>query len=780
MPYFEALGYRCPPHRDVPDFLVDIGSPDLVGPSMSAQELATAFRSSSIHAAMLARMQQPSLPPLSPIAPFAEPFVASTMLIASRQLRVYLRNTELVQGRLGLVLIMGLLYATTFYDVDPSQVTTVLGVIFMAVLFLAVGQVPTLPIILDARAVFYKQRASQFHRTSSYVIAHAATQIPFALAETVVFGSILYWITGFAADATSFLTYLLVLFLTNLVFSTWFFVVGVVSPNMLVADPVALLCVLIFVVFAGFIISAKDIPDYLIWLYWIDPLAWSLRALTINQYTASDFKDCSFGGIDYCATTGSTSAGKALLEQYGLRTDRSWIWYGVWYLVGCYIAFLLLAYLILEYVRFDDTDHSHVVGASSIDGRSSTDDDDSAYLGVPKTPTVAISVAPREVVPVTLTFENLSYTVPNPTKGEPDLQLLKSISGYALPGTVTALMGASGAGKTTLMDVIAGRKTSGKIDGEIKLNGHIATDLAVRRSTGYCEQMDVHSESATFREALQFSSMLRQSDDIPAADKLAFAEECLSLLGLDTIGDKIIRGSSVEQMKRLTIGVELAASPSVLFLDEPTSGLDARSAKIVMAGIRKIASTGRTVVCTIHQPSAEVFEMFDSLLLLKRGGETVFFGDLGAKAVHLINYFASLPGTPPIAVSMNPAAWMLDVIGAGVEARSQALDFVKAFASSAERQALMDGLAVYAAPHPELEALTFGSKRAAAFNTQLSLLLQRFVHLHWRTPSYNNTRGLVSELQELALLASSLSPPAIGRRARSHSWSQYTVAITRG
>ncbi|EQC40475.1 ATPase [Saprolegnia diclina VS20] len=100
-----------------------------------------------------------------------------------------------------------------------------------------------------------------------------------------------------------------------------------------------------------------------------------------------------------------------------------------------------------------------------------------------------------------------------PTKGEPNLQLLKRINGYALPGTITALMGSSGAGKTTLMDVIAGRKTGGKIEGQILLNGYPVTDLAVRRATGYCEQMDIHSEAATFREALQFSAMLRQSND---------------------------------------------------------------------------------------------------------------------------------------------------------------------------------------------------------------------------------------------------------------------------
>ncbi|CAK4560969.1 unnamed protein product, partial [Aphanomyces euteiches] len=207
----------------------------------------------------------------------------------------------------------------------------------------------------------------------------------------------------------------------------------------------------------------------------------------------------------------------------------------------------------------------------------------------------SVIVPVQSFVPVSLAFKDLHYFVPNPTKGEPELELLKGISGYALPGTVTALMGSSGAGKTTLMDVIAGRKTGGKIVGDILLNGYKATDLAIRRCTGYCEQMDIHCESATFREALIFSSMLRQSSDIPTATKLAHAEECIRVLEMQNIADFIIRGSSVEQMKRLTIGVELAAAPSVLFLDEPTSGLDARSAKIIMTGIRKIASTGRTV-----------------------------------------------------------------------------------------------------------------------------------------------------------------------------------------
>ncbi|KAG2502582.1 hypothetical protein JM16_009636, partial [Phytophthora kernoviae] len=256
--------------------------------------------------------------------------------------------------------------------------------------------------------------------------------------------------------------------------------------------------------------------------------------------------------------------------------------------------------------------------------------------------------------------------VPDPLNPKQTIDLLKGISGFALPGTITALMGSSGAGKTTLMDVIAGRKTGGSIKGQVLLNGHPATDLAIRRATGYCEQMDIHSDASTFREALTFSAFLRQDADVPDSQKYDSVNECLDLLDLHPIANQIIRGSSTEQMKRLTIGVELAAQPSVLFLDEPTSGLDARSAKLIMDGVRKVADTGRTIICTIHQPSALVFSVFDSLLLLKRGGEMVFFGDLGVKATNMVAYFESIDGVSKLEESSNPATWMLGVIGAGV------------------------------------------------------------------------------------------------------------------
>lgn len=314
---------------------------------------------------------------------------------------------------------------------------------------------------------------------------------------------------------------------------------------------------------------------------------------------------------------------------------------------------------------------------------------------------------------------------------------------------MTALMGSSGAGKTTLMDVIAGRKTSGKIRGQILLNGHQASELAIRRSTGYCEQMDIHSDGSTFRVVLTFSAFLRQGAGLPDSKKYESVDESLELLSLQPIADQIIRGSSTEQLKRLTIGVELAAQPSVLFLDEPTSGLDARSAKLIIDEVRKVADTGRTIVCTIHQPSALVFQLFDSLLLLKRGGEMVFFGELGTKALNLVEYLEAIDGVTKMEEGYNPATWMLEVIGAGVGNISSAnTDFVALFKDNELYNQLLTNLnrEGVALPSPQLPPLTFDHKRAANNWTQARFLVKRFFHLYWRTPSYNLTRSVIATL----------------------------------
>ncbi|KAK1291131.1 Pleiotropic drug resistance protein 3 [Acorus calamus] len=188
---------------------------------------------------------------------------------------------------------------------------------------------------------------------------------------------------------------------------------------------------------------------------------------------------------------------------------------------------------------------------------------------------------------------------------EKRLQLLSNITGAFRPGILTALMGVSGAGKTTLMDVLCGRKTSGTIEGDIRIGGYPKIQETFARISGYCEQTDIHSPQST-----------HYCGRISDIFSLEFVKEVLETIELDVIKDSLVgipglNGLSTEQRKRLTIAVELVANPSIIFMDEPTSGLDARAAAIVMRAVKNVVNTGRTVVCTIHQPSIDIFETFD-------------------------------------------------------------------------------------------------------------------------------------------------------------------------
>lgn len=213
------------------------------------------------------------------------------------------------------------------------------------------------------------------------------------------------------------------------------------------------------------------------------------------------------------------------------------------------------------------------------------------------------------------TWQNVDYSVPY-QGGE--RKLLNGVSGYAKPGVMVALMGASGAGKTTLLNTLAQRQRVGVVSGEMKVDGR-DLGLEFQRGTGFCEQMDLHDGTATIREALEFSALLRQDRKTPRADKLAYVDKIIDLLELRDLQDAIVSSLGVEQRKRLTIGVELAAKPQLLlFLDEPTSGLDSQSAWSIVSFLKKLARAGQAIICTIHQPSSEIIQVgvFLSLSLL--------------------------------------------------------------------------------------------------------------------------------------------------------------------
>lgn len=222
---------------------------------------------------------------------------------------------------------------------------------------------------------------------------------------------------------------------------------------------------------------------------------------------------------------------------------------------------------------------------------------------------------------------------------------------------LTDTQGVSGAGKTTLLDALATRTTMGVISGEMLVDGQ-QRDESFQRKTGYVQQQDLHLQTSTVREALNFSALLRQPAHVPKPEKLAYVEEVIKLLEMEEYADAVIgvpgEGLNVEQRKRLTIGVELAAKPQLLlFLDEPTSGLDSQTSWAICDLMEKLTKNGQAILCTIHQPSAMLFQRFDRLLFLATGGRTVYFGKIGENSRTLIDYFEK-NGAKPCPPEANP------------------------------------------------------------------------------------------------------------------------------
>ncbi|PKI75534.1 hypothetical protein CRG98_004070 [Punica granatum] len=236
-----------------------------------------------------------------------------------------------------------------------------------------------------------------------------------------------------------------------------------------------------------------------------------------------------------------------------------------------------------------------------------------------------------------LTWKDLTVTVTH-SNGETQ-KVLEGLTGYAEPGTLTALMGPSGSGKSTLLDALSNRLASNAfLSGSILLNGRKAK-LSFG-TAAYVTQDDNLIGTLTVRETISYSARLRLPDKMRWEEKRALVESTIIEMGLQDCADTVIgnwhlRGISGGEKRRVSIALEILMRPRLLFLDEPTSGLDSASAFFVTQTLRGLSRDGRTVVASIHQPSSEVFELFDRLCLLS-GGKNVYFG----KASDAYEFFA--------------------------------------------------------------------------------------------------------------------------------------------
>ena len=239
--------------------------------------------------------------------------------------------------------------------------------------------------------------------------------------------------------------------------------------------------------------------------------------------------------------------------------------------------------------------------------------------------------------------------------------VLHGVSGRINAGSVTAIMGPSGAGKTTFLNTLSARATYGRTTGKILINGVESSIESISNLVGFVPQDDVMHRELTVREILKTYARLRLPKRYVAAEVERIVEDVIDALGIghivdSQIGDESKRGISGGQRKRVNVGMEMVADPSLLFLDEPTSGLDSTTSFELIDALGILAKKGVNVMAVLHQPSFELYEKFTNVLLLGRGGRTVYLG----KSNEAMKYFTDLRFQKP--PNMNPADFFMDII----------------------------------------------------------------------------------------------------------------------
>ncbi|BDA44911.1 probable broad substrate specificity ATP-binding cassette transporter at N-terminal half [Coccomyxa sp. Obi] len=261
------------------------------------------------------------------------------------------------------------------------------------------------------------------------------------------------------------------------------------------------------------------------------------------------------------------------------------------------------------------------------------------------------SIRPR----ISLRFEGIGVTLRDGTV------ILDSVNGHFSHSKVVAIMGPSGAGKSTLLYALMGTARYGSTRGRLWINGREMRLARLRRILGYVPQDDIVHEDLTVRENLSYSAKLRCMATEGRAYLSDVVDDVIELLGLRHVQHSVVgsvekRGVSGGQRKRVNIGLELVARPSVLFMDEPTSGLDATAATDILTSLRRMADLGMNIVTVIHQPRYSVFSLFHEVLLLGKAGRTAFQGASSAALPYFVSIGFELPPNE------NPADFFLDIV----------------------------------------------------------------------------------------------------------------------
>ena len=574
----------------------------------------------------------------------------------------------------------------------------------------------------------------------------------------------MYFMTGLDRDVSKFFIYLLFVYTVALCITGLYRMFAALSPSINDAVRFSGISLNLLIIYTGYVIPKTLLTSSYIWfgwLYYLNPIAYAYEGVLSNEF-ANRNMDCAPSQLvpqgpnvdpafQGCSLTGANLNSRFVTGPSYLDQSFGYTWSHLWRNFGVLIAFAAL-YLLVTATAAELFPFATGGGGALAFKRSAK-----AKKTIKQEPVDEEKVAKSEIPSASdsgdlvnaaqnnafesisgsesiFTWEDVEYSVPYQGGYK---KLLNKVSGYAKPGVLVALVGASGAGKTTLLNTLSQRQQVGIVSGEMVVDGKpLSKDF--QRGTGYCEQMDVHDGTATIREALEFSAILRQDRNIPRQEKLAYVDKVVELLELQDLQDAIVSSLGVEQRKRLTIGVELAARPSLLlFLDEPTSGLDSNSAFSIVRFLKKLALAGQAIICTIHQPSSVLIQQFDMILALNPGGNTFYHGPVGENGKAVVKYFGDRGvHCPP---NKNVAEFLLETVAKPVRREDGTkINWNKEWRNSQENQELRRDIQRLKeerknAPRREGQGQY---EFAAPLWLQTTTLTRRVFIQYWRDPAY--------------------------------------------
>ncbi|KAF5025881.1 hypothetical protein F66182_2000 [Fusarium sp. NRRL 66182] len=801
--YFIDLGFECPERQTTADFLTAITDPNErhYRPGFehraprTPEELESAFRNSPNYQELLAdvaaykeslhqsdyqdakrfqdAVQDSKSKHVSDKSPYTISFPRQVLACTKREAWLLFGDTTTLWTKLFIIISNGLIVGSLFYgqSTDTESAFSRGGTIFFSIVFLGWLQMSELMKAVSGRDIVARHRDYAFYRPSAVSLARVLLDFPVIAVQVCLFGILMYFMTGLDVDVSKFWIYLLFVYTTTIMITALYRMFASLSPEIDTAVRFSGISLNLLVIFTGYVIPKTQLlRDYIWfgWLYWINPISYSFEAVLANEMSdrtmecapsqlvpqgpgvQPGYQGCAIGG----ASTNAQSVSGSDYLQATYNYSRSHLWRNFGVVIAFSVLYIIVTVVATELVSFTEGGGGALIFNKSrkakeqarqaeapSDDEKAVGDGPGSSSGVLADPNSGTGEETLEQITDSesiFTWRDIEYTVPY-LGGEK--KLLNKVSGYAKPGLMVALMGASGAGKTTLLNILSQRTKVGVVTGEMLVDGKpLSADF--QRSTGFCLQGDLHDTTQTVREAIEFSAILRQDASVCRADKLAYVDKVIDLLELNDLQDAIISCLGVEQRKRLTIGIELAAKPSLLlFLDEPTSGLDSQSAYSIVRFLRKLSRAGQAIVCTIHQPSSVLIQQFDMVLALNPGGNTFYFGPMGENGQDVVKYFADRGAVCP--QNKNIAEFILET-AARPHKRPDGtkVDWNQEWADSEEAQRVLeeiDGLKRVRSSATKGAAASGNEEHvefAASTWVQSVELTKRMFRQHWRDPSY--------------------------------------------